>query len=72
MELPIIIRLCVKDFIMVVSSVFNFVFQLPDGTPHNHSLICERFSRGRFMIWLTFMVASDYKQQKEGSFKEPS
>ncbi len=49
MELPIIIRLCVQDFHMVVSCVYNFVFYLSHGTPNNHSPVCEEFSHGRFM-----------------------
>jgi hypothetical protein len=35
---------------MGISSVYNFVFYLPDGTPNNHSLVCERFPHGRFIF----------------------
>ena len=43
MELPIIIRLCVKDFLMVVSFLFNVVFlDLPVKGPFGDpQLLCR-------------------------------
>ncbi len=36
--------------LMFVSCVYNFVFYLSHGTPNNHSLVCEEFFHGRFMV----------------------
>jgi hypothetical protein len=40
-----------ENLLMGISSVYYFVFQLPDGTPNNHSLVCGRFAHGRFTLF---------------------
>jgi len=43
-------------FVVFFSCVYNFVFYLSDGTPDNHSLVCERFSHGRFLHFPRFFL----------------
>jgi hypothetical protein len=49
----------IRGSIGYVSSVYRFVFQLPDGTPNNYCLVCETLSLGTFIFDKFCRIKSD-------------